>query len=175
MRMRWACARVVPLAVLLIAASACTRISDADRLAAQRLADREEIEATLQRYLHGLDRLDAELYASSFAPDGEMIITGERHQGRDAMRAIVAAESALRQSMKERGEPPRTLFHLETQPRIEFSAPDRALHSAYWLTVSRTGDGTAGMSILAVGSSIDELQKIDGKWLITRRVITLEP
>ena len=175
MRMRWTCARVLPLAALLVAAYGCTRVSNADRLAAQRWADREEVEATLQRYLHGLDRLDAELYASSFAPDGEMIITGERHQGRDAMRAIVAAEAALRQSTKERGEPPRTLFHFETQSRIEFSAPDRALHSANWLTVSRTGDGAAGMSILAVGSSTDELHKIDGKWLITRREITLQP
>jgi SnoaL-like protein len=123
MRMRWACARVLPLAALLVAASACTRVSDADRLAAQCLADREEIEATLQRYLHGLDRLDAELYASSFAPDGEMIITGERHQGRDAMRAIVAAEAALRQSTKERREPPRTLFHFETSRASSFQRP----------------------------------------------------
>jgi uncharacterized protein (TIGR02246 family) len=158
-----------------MATSACTRTATVDGGATQRFADREEIEATLQRYLHGLDRLDAELYASSFAADGELIITGQRHQGHDAMRAIVAAEAALRQSMKDRGELGRTLFHFETQSHLEFPAPNRALHSAYWLTVSRTGDGAAGMSILAVGSSVDELRKIDGKWLISRREITLQP
>ena len=175
MQVRWPHARVLPLAAILIAASACTRTSDAESAAARRMVDREAIDATLQRYLHGLDRLDADLYASSFAPDGELIITGQRHQGRAAMRAVVAAETALRQSIKERGEPPRTLFHFETQSHLEFPAPDRALHSAYWLTVSRTGESPAGMSILAVGSSTDELQRIDGKWLITRREITLQP
>ncbi len=91
------------------------------------------------------------------------------------MRAIVAAEAMLRQSMKDRGEPPRTLFHFETNSHLEFPAPDRALHSAYWLTVSRPSESPAGMSILAVGTSTDELRKIDGKWLITRREITLRP
>lgn len=167
--------RVVSLAVAVFAVTACTRTSDPDGAAAQRMVDREQIEATLQRYLHGLDRLDAELYAGSFAPDGELIITGDRHQGRDAMRAIVAEEVKLRQSTKERGEPSRTLFHLETNSHLEFPAPDRALHSAYWLTVSRTSDAPAGMNILAVGTSTDELRKIDGSWLITRREIMLQP
>jgi hypothetical protein len=40
--------------------------------------------------------------------------------------------------------------------------------------VSRAGYGAAGMSILAVGSSTDELHKIDGKWLIMRHEITLQ-
>jgi hypothetical protein len=77
--------------------------------------------------------------------------------------------------MKDRGEPPRTLFHLESNSRIEFQAPDRAVHSAYWWTVSRTADGPAGMSVIGVGSSSDQLQKIAGKWLIVRREITLQP
>src|SRR5262245_31112867 len=139
MRAIRACAGALSLAALVSMMPACTRTPDTPSALAQRMADREEIEATLQRYLHGLDRLDAELYASSFAPDGEMIITGDRHQGRDAMRAIVAREAALRQSMKDRGEAPRTLFHFETNSHLEFAASDRALHSAYWFTVSRTG------------------------------------
>src|SRR5262245_5885660 len=99
----WPRARAVPFRAIIIDATACTTTSDTDR---------DEIEATLQRYLHGRDRLDAELYASSFTPDGELIISGDRRKGRDAMRAVVAAEAALRQSMKDRGERPRTLFHL---------------------------------------------------------------
>jgi hypothetical protein len=168
-------ARVPLLAAMIVTTAACTQQADTASSAVQRLVDREQIETTLQRYLHGLDRLDAELYASSFAPDGEMIISGDRRQGRDGMRAVVAAEAKLRESMKARGEPPRTLFHFETQSRIEFASPDRALHSAYWLTVSRTSDSPGGMSILAVGTSTDELRKIGGEWLITRREITLEP
>jgi uncharacterized protein (TIGR02246 family) len=175
MQKLWIRARVLMVIAAVLLAPACTRTSDANNAVTQRMADREQIEATLQRYLNGLDRLDAELYASSFTPDGEMLITGSRHRGRDEMRAIVAQERALRQSMKDRGEPPRTLFHLETNSRIEFPAPDRALHSAYWLTVSRTGEGPAGLSVIAVGSSTDELRKADGKWLISRREIRTEP
>lgn len=175
MRERWIGGRVLLVSAWVLLASACAKTSEADDAAARRMADREQIEATLQRYLNGLDRLDAELYANSFAPDGDMIITGNRHQGRDAMRAIVAQEAALRQSMKDRGEPPRTLFHLETNSRIEFPAADRAVHSAYWLTVSRTGEGPTGLSLLAVGTSTDELRKIDGNWLISHREIRTDP
>ena len=138
-------------------------------------ADREAVEAALSRYTHGLDRLDPELYTSSFAPDGVLVIAGTSRQGHDALRKVIADEAALREASKARGEPPRTLFHLESNSRITFPAPDRAEHEAYWITISRTADTPEGMQVLGVGTSTDELRRIDGHWLITRREISLQP
>jgi 16S rRNA G1207 methylase RsmC len=140
-----------------------------------RAADREAVEAALARYTHGLDRLDDRLYTSSFAPDGVLVIAGTSRQGHDALRKVIADEAALRQASKARGESPRTLFHLESNSRITFPEPDRAEHEAYWITISRTTDTPDGMQVLGVGTSTDELRRIDGHWLITRREIILQP
>lgn len=130
---------------------------------------------TLERYTRGLDRLDAELYVSSFAPDGVLMIYEKAYRGRDALRAIIAEETRLRQSQRDAGKPPRALFHIETNSTVEFSSPAAAMHRTYWLTATRVGDKPEDLSLLGVGSSVDELQKLDGKWLITRREIRGQP
>jgi uncharacterized protein (TIGR02246 family) len=163
-----------PLLVLPVLLGACDGGQSAGP-SAGGIADREAVEAALSRYTHGLDRLDAELYTSSFAPDGVLVIAGNSRQGHDALRKVIADEAALRAASKGRGEPPRTLFHLESKSRITFPAPDRAEHEAYWITISRTADTPEGMQVLGVGTSTDELKRIDGRWLITRREISLQP
>jgi SnoaL-like domain len=163
------------LALLALVLAACTSGPRHDDSGGARLADREAIEATLEHYTRGLDRLDAELYVSSFAPDGVLMIYETRHQGRQALRQIIADEMRLRQSQRDGGLPPRTLFHLETNSTIEFTSADHAQHRAYWLTASRAGDKPEGLTLLGVGSSSDELQRIDSHWLITRREIRAQP
>lgn len=163
------------VALLALAVPACTPGSDASSTARARIADREAIEATLERYTRGLDRLDPVLYVSSFAADGVLMIDAKKYQGHDALRAIIAQEARLRQSQQDSGQPPRTLFHLEGNSTIELTSPAQALHRAYWLTASRAGERPEGLSLLGVGSSTDELHKIDGKWLITRREIRSQP
>jgi hypothetical protein len=157
------------------ALSACRPGIDSAKATAARLADREAIEMTLERYTRGLDRLDPDLYVSSFSPDGVLMIYEKAYHGRDALRTIIAEEARLRQSQADAGHPPRTLFHLETNSTVEFSSPVRAVHHTYWLTATRVGDRPEDLSLLGVGSSVDELRKIDGKWLITRREIRRQP
>jgi len=163
------------LMTLAAALSACRPGIDSANAAGARLADREAIEITLERYTRGLDRLDPDLYISSFAPDGVLMIYEKAYRGREALRTIIAAETRLRQSQKDAGQPPRTLFHLEANSTVEFSSPVRAEHRTYWLTANRVGDRPEDLSLLGVGSSVDELQKIDGQWLITRREIRSQP
>ncbi|HEY6456318.1 MAG TPA: nuclear transport factor 2 family protein [Steroidobacteraceae bacterium] len=163
------------MATLLIAMAACTPATNVSGAPGARLADREAIEATLDRYTRGLDRLDADLYLSSFAANGVLMIYEKRYQGRDALRDIIAEEARLRGAQKASGQAPRTLFHLEQNSTIAFTAAGQALHQAYWLTISRTGDKPEDLRLLGVGSSIDELRKIDGQWLITRREIRSQP
>ncbi len=159
--------RAAVLAVLLlIPAAAGAQAADTQDFGT--LEDRAAIEATLARYTRGLDRLDADLYLSALAPDAVVAIDGDERRGHDAFRDIIAGEAALRE-----GEP-RTLFHMETNSAIDITGPDSAVHTTYWLTMSREGEGQPA-KLFDIGSSRDDLRRIDGQWLIVRRDIYLHP
>lgn len=163
-------ARPIGLALgLILAASACSPAPSAG----PALADRQAIDATLARYTRGLDQLDADLYLSAFAPDGAVVVYQDVFQGEDALRKLVTDEAELRRTE------PRTLLHMEANSSVEFTAPDRAVHHAYWLTFARTGagaePGSGDLSVIGAGVQTDELHKIDGEWLIVKRTITDGP
>ena len=99
----------VLLVLLVLALPACAPRAEVGGTARHPLADREAIEAALQRYTRGLDRLDSTLYVSSFAANGVLMIDAKRYQGLDALRKIIADETRLRQSQQSSGQPPRTL------------------------------------------------------------------
>ena len=141
------------------------------------LADHEAIEATLYRYARGLDRGDPELYTSAFAPDGALY-SGENAlaEGHEALAAIVQGVVDNRAAAAERGEPARQLYHMDANSRIEFVSADNAVHHAYYLTLAQTGAGAESeIDVIAVGSTEDELRKIDGEWLIVKRTIISGP
>jgi len=160
---------------VLMALAGCASGPGPAAVESARLADREAIEATLERYTRGLDRLDAQLYLSSMTPDAVLMIYETAHRGQAALRQVIAEEARLRQTQRDAGQPARTLFHLEGNSSIEFTSALHAQHRAYWLTASRVGERPEGLTILGVGSSIDELEKVDGRWLITRREIRAQP
>lgn len=155
--------------------TACTSGTGDGTAAARRLADREAIDATMHRYLTGLDHLDRDRYAETFAADAVLDIDGKQTVGRDAMRNVIDNEIAYRKAQGERGEIPRVLFHMETNVNVTFPEADRAERTAYWVTYIREGKDPEGLSALGVGTSVDELRRIDGAWLIARRTISLDP
>lgn len=159
------------LAALMVTACA----PGAGDAAALRIADREAIDATMHRYLTGLDHLDRDLYASSFDEDGVLDIDGTVRTGRDAMRAVIDNEVDYRKGQQDAGQIPRVLFHMETNIHVTFPEPDRAERSAYWVTYIREGKDPEGLSALGVGTSVDELRRVGDEWLITRRTISLQP
>jgi len=168
---RW----LVPLGLAACLASACTSGTGDGAAAAQRLQDREAIDATMHRYLTGLDHLDRELYAGTFAEDAVLDIDGKQTNGRDAMRGVIDNEIEYRKAQQDRGDTPRVLFHMETNVNVTFPDTDHAERSAYWVTYIREGKDPEGLSALGVGTSVDELRRIGGQWLIARRTISLDP
>ncbi len=158
-----------------LAGAACTAGDGAGSAAVQRMQDREAIDATMHRYLTGLDHLDRDLYAGTFAPDGVLDIDGKLTTGRDAMRKVIDNEIAYRKDMQNKGQPPRILFHMETNVRVTFPQADHAERTAYWVTYQRIGKDPEGLIALGVGTSTDELKRVGDAWLIARRQISLQP
>jgi uncharacterized protein (TIGR02246 family) len=161
-----------------LAASACATTSTGSPMAAApTLADREAIEATIYRYARGLDRRDPDLYASAWSEDAVFDLGGGRvFEGRDAIRAIVTGLVETAEQVAERGDPPRRTFHMDANPRLEFLGPDHAIYHAYYFTYVRVGEGQGSTTTLAgVGSTQDELKKVDGEWLIVKRTVSPDP
>jgi ketosteroid isomerase-like protein len=164
-------------AAVVLMSAACATTPMATEAAGPTLADREAIEATLYNYARGLDRHDPDLYASAWAEDAVFDLGGGRvFEGREAMRGIVQGLVDSYAEAAERGDPPRQIFHMDANPRLEFVAPDHAFYHAYYFTIARTGEGQeATNTIIDTGSTVDELRKIDGQWLIVKRTVTEAP
>ena len=162
-------------ALLVAACLAATACGENHRAAERRLDDRAAVDATMHRYVTGLDHLDREMYAGTFADDGVLDIDGKMSTGRDAMRKVIDNEIAFRKAQSDRGETPRVLFHMETNIHVTFPDTDHARRTAYWVTYVREGKDPEGLSALGVGTSVDELKRVGADWLIAKRSISLQP
>ena len=163
-------ARVSASLCLALAAVACAT-QPADRAALERAADREAIEATLQRYMTGIDTMDEALYASPFTEDATFELNGQVYEGREAIGGIIRGVRENRETRVAEAEaagtaPPPLLFHVMNNSRIRFGDDGTAHHSAYYMTITRSEDG---VRIGAIGRYEDDLVKQDGEWLIVRR------
>jgi uncharacterized protein (TIGR02246 family) len=157
------------LAVTLIAGSvSVTQASDAD-MSAREARDRAEIQGLMWRYVRALDSLDAEGYAAVYTPDGQFG-TGERaEKGRDALRKMVTGLRKSREEREAKGEKSAPMYHVITNSHLEFTDKDHARYYAYWMTMFGPADKDSQPRVAAVGRSIDELVRLDGKWLIKTR------
>lgn len=170
----WQWAKGTGLLVLLLTA-ACTDAPDAAEGAADglRLADRDAIQGTLDRYIRGLDRLDTQTYLSAWAEDGEVSLYGEEvHRGHAALGEYIVHEKAERAAAQERGEG-FVQFHQLYNQRIEFTGADTAEHRAYWTASRRRPDGS--IDVAFIGRLVDEFRLRDGKWLLQRREVLSDP
>jgi hypothetical protein len=53
--------------------------------------------------------------------------------------------------------------------RVTFTDKDKARIDAYYITASAAGGENTPLRVVAVGRSVDELVRVNGKWLIQSR------
>ncbi len=158
----------IALVITLLAGGASVQASNAD-MSAREARDRAEIQGLMWRYVRALDSLDADAYAAAYTPDGQFG-TGERaEKGRDALRKMVADLRTSRTEREAKGEKPAPMFHVITNSYLEFTDKDHARYYAYWMTTFGSTGKDSPPRVAAVGRSIDELVRLDGKWLIKTR------
>lgn len=157
---------------LALVLAACATAPRDDLAAPARYSDRLAIEETLQRYMIGIDAMDEALYESAFAEHATFELNGQVYEGREAIGEIIVGvrtnrEARLAASAADGSPPPSTLFHIMMNSRIAFVDEDTAIHRSYYETISQNPEGE--VRIGAIGRYEDELEKIDGAWLIVRR------
>ncbi len=158
---------------LLAAAVLSTAVWGATRAVYEReyAQDRAEIEDLQSRYLFALNWQDPELYASTFAPDGVLVWAGGTVTGRQAIVEEMHEAREVDARAAKGAEPLRPArrrhFINNLVLRVE---GDRATARAYWFEFNNDiRDRRPYLG--AYGHYQDELQRIDGRWLFTRRQI----
>lgn len=148
--------------VALLAMFAFATLPVAAQSAAEREAkDRAEIEKLMWQYTRALDGHNAEAYAATYTPDGEFVAGTNATKGHEALKQMI-------KGLREGGP---ALYHMTTNHYLEFIDKDHARMHGYYLTASAPAAGgqNSAPSVLAVGREVNELVRVNGKWLIKSR------
>ena len=148
-----------------IASGAAAQAQSAD--VARQLMDRAEIEELVVRYVHALDTLDADAYASVFTEDAVYETPMGVYEGRAAIRKIVTDLQANRARAEAEGREPLALYHVMSNSSIELIDADEARHKSYAQTVRAADNGQFVVGFM--GRYEDVIVKRDGRWQILSR------
>jgi hypothetical protein len=135
--------------------------------------DRAEIEDLMSRYLFAMDYGDIDSYLATFTPDAELEFATGTYVGLDAIRASVTKfkENIGRFYTIEDGSP-ATLRHVLLQAVIRVEG-ERAWTTSLWMETANDGPGDS-FKMGTFGIYEDELRKVDGRWLFSKRRVLNE-
>ncbi|HEV3480718.1 MAG TPA: nuclear transport factor 2 family protein [Candidatus Acidoferrales bacterium] len=154
------------IAVLLVASAVSSRSTQSSYA-----EDRAQIEDLQARYMFALDFHDADTYASTFTEDG-VLDYGPVVKGRDAIRKLIAgmAKNAADQAAKDTsGLRPAVGRHNISNIAIKIDG-NKAVGRAYWFHYGNNNPKRTA-SLDSFGDYEDEMVKVDGKWLFSKRKI----
>ena len=163
------------LAIVAVASEVALRSAHAaaptaDAALLNEVRDRSEIDALMWRYVRALDSLDEGAYADLYTADGSFGSGARAAQGRDALKKMILD---VKQTQAERaakgGGPAPKMYHVITNPYLEFVDHDHARLHAYWMTAFAAADPQSQPRLAAVGRSVDHLVRVQGHWLIQMR------
>lgn len=121
------------------------------------------------RYTFAMDFNDPDAYAAVFAEDGVLDWAGGEVVGREAIRKFMQDGVYNLSRNAQAGAWAATTRHFITNQVIEVDG-DTARAWTYWFQVNNNAaDRSASYGLF--GHYEDELARIDGKWLFTRRAI----
>ena len=133
--------------------------------------DRSMIEDLQARYLFAFDWNDAESYANTFTEDGVLNFGWGEFKGRQAIKGFMKADGEGGEQSERNtpeGERPRVGRHIISNIVVKIDG-DKATGRAYWthMTTGPTGYGTVDF----FGHYEDDMVKVNGEWLFSRRHI----
>lgn len=128
----------------------------------QQMKDRADIEALMWRYARALDTLDADAYASVYAPDGQF------GTGPNAVKGTAALKDMIARGRSDPRVRIGSMYHMTPTQYFEFPAKDEAVLHYYSLTVVGSAAESAQPQV-AAGYGIDRFVRLNGQWLIKSR------
>jgi len=133
--------------------------------------DRAQIENLQARYLFALDFFDMDTYVSTFTEDGILDIIEYKVQGREEIRKSLEESRAVFDpaSEGEKGPYRATGRHNITNIVLKIDG-DKAVGRAYWFHYGNNNPERKA-AVDGYGHYEDEMVKVNGQWLFSKRVI----
>ena len=153
---------------IVVTAGAVFTASKSDDELLQRARDREQIEELMWRYARALDTGDAETYASLYTVDGQFSSGANATKGREALKAMIAGPRQ-RQATEQPAAARPPMYHMTANHQLRFIDKDHARIDAYHITMVAAAGRETPARVAGAGRSIDELERVNGKWLIKSR------
>lgn len=126
------------------------------------VAERQGVVDLIAEYAHALESGDLDGYVETFAPNGVFEIGGERYEGRQAIRDLVAHLYAIGQ------DGPGGNRHILGLPHITGTVEGCAART-YVLIAS--GANRPGTPVQTIGQYHDRIALSDGRWRFVHRRI----
>lgn len=133
--------------------------------------DRALIEDLQARYLFAFDFADAEGYAGTFTEDGILDYGGGVLTGRKAIAEFIASGRKRTEEARAKtpeGQRPSVGRHIINNMVVKIDG-DKARGVSYWTHMTSGADGRGTVDFF--GHYEDEMVKVDGEWLFSRRRI----
>ncbi len=154
----------------LLAVFSCTPAEEAPK--SSYADDRAQIEDLQARYMFALDFGDIDTYVSTFTEDGILDIIGWQAKGREEIRERLAPAGPNAETQSENQDEelyPSTGRHNITNIVLKIDG-DTAVGRAYWFHYGNNNP-ERNAQLDSYGYYEDEMAKVDGQWLFTKRVI----
>src|SRR4051812_18129535 len=139
--------------------------------AVQALIDRDAIHEVMQKYVWSVDSGDADGYASVFTEDAVIDSNGALIRGHAAIRKVVTDLQARYAANRAEGKPAGHLYHVISNESISLVGATEAVYRSYWQTMRKGDDKHYAAG--GFGTSEDHLVKVNGRWLIQSRKLTV--
>ena len=120
------------------------------------------------RYARALDTGDADGYAALYTTDGQFSAGGNATKGRDALKKMIAGTRAGQAGAQQAARRP-PMYHTTANHQVVFTDKNHARIDAYHITMVAANGPETPPRVAGVGRSIDELERVNGKWLIKSR------
>jgi len=134
--------------------------------------DRAQIEDLQARYMFALDFRDADAYASTFSEDGVLDYGAGELRGRAAIRDFIlnGRKNAEAEAAKDTsGLRPAAGRHNITNIVVKIDG-SKAVGRAYWFHMGNNNPKRTA-TLDSFGHYEDEMVKVNGKWLFSKRKI----
>jgi predicted SnoaL-like aldol condensation-catalyzing enzyme len=126
---------------------------------------RADVSQLMWDYVRAADTLNADAYAALFTEDGRF----NNVAGRDALRGMINGMVESQATRRNEGALAGNMHHIMSNQTIEVLSPTRARVHYYWQTVFGGPGITPTPRVAAVGNGVDDVVKVEGRWLIMSR------
>ncbi|MBN2242204.1 MAG: nuclear transport factor 2 family protein [Acidobacteria bacterium] len=133
------------------------------------IQDRARIEKLMWDYARALDSRDAEAYVATFTEDGQFGRGENAVKGREALREMMGSFRKSEPASQAESPAVPAMYHMTANHHIEFIDRDHANFHGYWFSFIAAGGENPQTNLAGVGREVNELVRVDGKWLIRVR------